>query len=331
MVSMQLGISLDLEEAVTENEQRGFRAVKVVIDYRRPRLVAQALLTASSDLSEGLEGVIGLLEDAKPCIILLWVRDCLGTLVEQEGAEAANVDWLLLSWTPEDAPPKDKMKYACSKKTLREKFKGMCFKELFLEDRSSLTLDAALASCKPMSEEERDAVSTREERYAKQIENVRDAQTGAGAPQIDYGLRGRRIESLPSFDEALERLCAGGDANALVARIATVEVAYGVMNGRELSGEALLGVTFGSSSSNIGDKLPTREACYVLLRLRDGRLVLLVWRPKGAASGDKYLYSASRPAVRILVEGKAENREVEVLEAADLLELNDGLKSIGAI
>jgi len=338
--SVQLSISAELEQAMAEVSPP--RAVKVAIDARRPRLIAEAMAPANCTLAESFQEVLDWLEDARPCLILLRVRDCLAELGEGAEEDPDAPDWLLLSWTPEDAPAKDKMRYACSKKTLRENFEGLRFKEFFGEDRTSFTLEAVLASCGPMSEEEREAVSTRSERYARLVEEERAHQAGGGTSaspsspprRIDYGLRAPPVRALPSFEEAVRRLRLreGGAEEAgegvVVAQLRVVEGAHGGHDGRELSGSVLPDATLNEGAGGCR-WLPADSACYALARLDAERLLLLVWRPEGADPADKVLYSASKVAVRLAAEGAAEGRDVVLVEAADEIELGEGLRGVG--
>lgn len=304
-------VSTGLEEAVREARKMGLRAVQAIVDSKRPRLIAENLVLARSTWSHDFNEIVSYLEEATPCLFLIRLQVADG---HADTDDFSDKDWLLLHWTPKATSEAARVKYVAAHEILLERFEEFHWRELVAEDRRAVSLGAAMARVKPMTQEDRDAAASREEglELRRRRRHQEAAQEGSVAPRIDYGLRGPAIMERDSFAVELGRLRAEAEAaaengaptppTAVLVHMAVVEGAHGTRDGRAVSAEALPGMV-GLQEERLGDFLPGDKACYAVVWLRESRsLALVLWLPQGASEPHLTVCVASHAAVVALVE-----------------------------
>lgn len=288
-----LAVEEAVREAVSTAASSKVRAVKVVVDPKKESLVADKVLPEGASQSEDFAAVAGALEDAVPCIVLIRIAD--------------STSWALLAWTPSDSPVKLRTLCAGSRKTLRDCFPDLSFKEYNTTERDEVTFEQFQEHTRDLTESDRHAAMTQgeidQEEALKQSKREQSA-----APKMLAGLVALQIEAQGSFRAAAERLRAPKGVGVL-GRLAGPK-------GEELSGEVLEGV---SAPSQLKGRLPAEEPCYVLLRLAaeaDG-LLLLSWLPDGAPVKAKMKCSTFKASVLSLA------KELTGVERMVQKEIND--------
>lgn len=247
------------------------RAIKVVVDVAAERLMSERSVPEGNSLDADFESVASLLEDAIPCLVLVRLE--------------AHNEWAMLAWTPLGSPAKLNMLCASSRRTLRDEFSKLSFKEYFVTERSEVTLAQFAESTRERSDADRTAAMTQDEIDAAEGRRAVE-QERASAPKMLAGLVALQVKMQPSFEAAMVSvvaMCNAPDCSvAVLARL-------GGRTGEELHGEVLEGA---SKPEDLCGKLPADEPAYVLLPQqvpgRSGEeppvsFLLVSWLPDGAS------------------------------------------------
>lgn len=306
----------DLKEVVNKAAEKSLRMVKVVVEGKPPRLTLGDTVVAGEAFDKDFEAMKEgpILEAAVPCILLVRIADEKGTV---EGAQAT--DWLLLSWTPDDAPVRQKMLYTSSCKTLKDCFESLNWKEMKATDKDEVALKEVLAQTRrlrrQMTKEERHEVMTGME---IQQEEAREGQLEEqkAAPKRLAGLVALQIKPLESFEEATRQLLEGSDKSgkAILAKLTGPKR-------EELSAEVLDDV---DAVSKLKGRLPD-EACYFILRPAEKRLLLITWLPEGCPARLKMPVSTFKKSVIEILEGKLPGAKIARAEISEEADLEDTL------
>lgn len=118
----------DLRDLLAGKE--AFRAVKSVVDSRRPRLVAQDKIPLGASLEEDLESVLALLKsEEEPCLLWIKLQDEANTI-----ANIQDTDWVVLTWLPKGVSETKRTTFQASAAELVEvvglgRVKQMCVSE----------------------------------------------------------------------------------------------------------------------------------------------------------------------------------------------------------
>mmetsp|Transcript_104988 Transcript_104988/g.293028 ORF Transcript_104988/g.293028 Transcript_104988/m.293028 type:complete len:371 (-) Transcript_104988:80-1192(-) len=292
-----------VREAVADAASSKVRALKVVVDPKKESLALAASVPEGGSLAEDFSAVAGALEDGVPCMVLIRM--------------AADADWALLAWTPSDSPVKLRTLCAGSRKTLRDAFSELSFKEYSTTERDEVTFEQFQEHTKTLTESERHAAMTQGE--IDQEEALKQShKEQAAAPKRLAGMVALQIEVREPFKAALRQLVAE-EAGAVIGHLAGAK-------GEELDGEVLEGV---SRPSQLKGRLPAEEPCYVLLRLATEAkgLLLISWLPDGAAVKAKMKCSTFKASVLSLARDLAEVERVAQKEINDEDDLVDELAS----
>lgn len=308
--SANLPVDEELTAKVNSAAADGIRAIKVVVEGKQPKMVAQDSVPASPSFAADFQGLnLGaLLEDGVPCVLLFRLADAEGTV-----PNAGENDWLLFCWTPEGAPARLKMVYASSRKTLKDAFPALTFKEMNATERSDATLEDLLSQTRGLTAQERYEAMSREEIDAERVKQE-IAKEQKAAPKKLAGLVGLQIQPQPSFDQAIERLLAEDEKAVLATLVGPKR--------EELSGEVLDGV---ARPSQLSGRLPAEEPCYVVTRPEASKLLLVTWLPEGSSARVKMACSTFKKSVLELLAARAAGATVLQAEVCEEQDLTDDL------
>lgn len=120
----------ELEEAFAAAKagEGGSRTLKVVLENET--IALSDSLPGTSDVVADLEAAKGLLEPKKPCYLLFRADD-------------AGAEWILIAYTPDGSPVKDRMLYASSRDTVKKELGRASFKaDLYGSSLDDITWDA---------------------------------------------------------------------------------------------------------------------------------------------------------------------------------------------
>jgi len=123
--------------------------MKVVLETRRPRLIAKETVAPSPNVSDDLEKVFALATDEEPCALVVNAKDESGAV---PGADEKQ--WVVILWIPEGAPARMKTLWSTATKSIRESFLEMKFKEVQASERGELSADAVLFAAKELAQEQ---------------------------------------------------------------------------------------------------------------------------------------------------------------------------------
>eukprot|EP00929_Paragymnodinium_shiwhaense_P111630 TRINITY_DN79974_c0_g1_i1.p1 TRINITY_DN79974_c0_g1~~TRINITY_DN79974_c0_g1_i1.p1 ORF type:complete len:375 (-),score=125.92 TRINITY_DN79974_c0_g1_i1:212-1336(-) len=316
-----LGIGTNANLAVDEEVKKGvegegeqrFRAVKVVADPKGERLVVDGTVPETASLAEDFNIIRGLLEDGKPCLVLVRLKGAAeGEEASAPGAD--DKDWAMLCWAPDNAPVKLRMLTAASKKTLQKELGSVHFKEYNCTEPEEATLPQFIEATRKLTNSERRAAMTREEQDAEDV-RIQFEKEKKTAPKKLAGLVALQVKVQDSFPEAMKKLLEE-DSKAVVARLtgATSE---------ELSGEVLDDVS--APSKLKGNRLPAAEPCYVVLRPKEGHILLISWLPDNAAAKMKMKCSTFKSSVSDVIKEAIGDAKFATVELSDEDELEDCL------
>lgn len=315
--SANLKVVEELTEAVEKAADNKHRAVKVVVDMKTESLKCDGTLPEGASMAEDFGAIASLLDDAIPCLILLRLQGVEGDTSGPAGQEG---DWAMLAWTPEDAPVKLKMGCASSRRTVREAFNTLRFKEYQTTERGEMTLDQFMEATKALTRDDRRDVMTQQERDQADVrEKFQEEQKRA--PKLLAGLVALQIKALDSWSDAIRQLLTD-DGKAVVGRLAGDKL-------EDLDGQVLDGVpATGSPTALRGGKLPAEEPAYVLFRPKEGRVLLISWLPDNAKAKMKMKFSTFKASVVDLIKSAAPEHTVATVEVSEEDELTDSLKSV---
>lgn len=308
---------LKVDEAVTAAVQGSEgvrpRAVKVTVDPKGEQLSASATFQEGASLAADFATVAEALDDAVPCMVLVRLQDAAGSV-----PGAGEEDWGLLAWTPSESPVKLRMLCASSRKTLRDHFGKLKFKEYNITERSEATLAQFLEQTHTLTEGERREAMTREELDQQEVrEQV--AKEQRAAPKMLAGLVALQIKAQSSFEEAMAQLSAEG-GKAVIARLAGPK-------SEELAGELLESV---GSPAQLKGRLPTDEPCYVIMRLSEEKTLLFTWLPEGAPARLRMKCSTFKASVVQLAKDFCKVSAVATAEVCDEDDLTEDLGAAAA-
>lgn len=261
-----LKVDKALEETVEKAAENSVRCVQVVV--KDETLVSASTVPETGSLEEDFKAVAAILEDDAPCICL----------VRLKGSERfADTDWALVVYTPDGAPVKKRMMNASSVKPLQAALKHLTLVDYQTSDKSEVNLKEFNAATKTMTEAERLACMTQEERDLAGVKKA-VAKEQAAAPKKMAGMVALNIKALDSFKDAVKTLVDEKD-KAVVAKLTGDK-------SEEVDGEVLSNIA--KVSDLQGGKLPAEVPCYVLFRpaVEDGkakRLLVVTWLPEYSA------------------------------------------------
>lgn len=261
--SATVPVGEDVKEAVTEAKQKNIRAVKVVIDSKRPRLNVEEIFEAGSiSLADDFANINWetVLEDGKACIILIRPKDEKGTV-----PGAAEGFFVYLGWMPAGVPVRSKMSFSSALASLKTAMEDVIFKELQVAERSEVTLKDIVNVASALTEEERTAMMSRHDQDLINIAKEQVEQV-----QAFEETHNPKANPQESFKTALAEALADGSDKAVMAKL-------GGEDGKDLTGEVLSGV---AKPSALKGKLPADEACWIVLRRAGDKVLLLLWVPE---------------------------------------------------
>jgi len=300
-----LEVDESIKSAIVAAEETP-RAVKVVVDSKGEKLVAEQVLQPGASLEEDFLAGARVLEAAKPCILLVRLEATDG---------AADAPYAMIGWTPSDSPVKQRMLCASSRKTLRKEFTNVSFQEYNAADRDEVTLAQFLDSTREMTTKERHDAMTAEE---LDMERVRReiAKEQATGPKLLAGLVPLSVQIQASFEDAVRCIFTAPGMAALGK--------LGGPNGEELSGESLEDV---ASPPQLSGRLPSDEPCYVIMRGQEDGLLLLSWLPEGVPAKKKMRCSTFKASVLEKIGSLAGDCSIAQAEVTAEDELVEGLGS----
>lgn len=299
-----LKIAAALKAAVEGAVDANVRAVKACAEGET--LVVDGTLPETESLETDFAALGASFEDAKPCIALLRLKGC---------ERFATIEhWAMISYTPDNAPVKARMLNASSHKPLQIEFKDFKFVEYQVTMKDEVTLAQFLEATKELTETERRAAMTQQERDLADVKKA-TAKEQASAPKMLAGLVALRIKAHDSFNDAVKTLLAE-EGKAVLGRLA------GDKN-EELSGEVLSDIT---SPSALKGKLPAEEPSYVIWKAAPTRLLLISWLPEFTPVKLRMKCSTFKASVIDLVKELApEIEDIRTTEITDQDDITDEL------
>jgi len=119
-------------------EKPPVRAIRAVMDSKRPRLVLQQAIPSSPSLKEDYVKVQGLLTEAEPCIVLVRLKD-------QGTTPAKDDDWLVVVWVPPTVPGPQRALWGTSTDSIVEEMPNCRIKGLEAVGKSDVSWEKFLA------------------------------------------------------------------------------------------------------------------------------------------------------------------------------------------
>lgn len=303
--------NLTVDPAVAAAVEGKVRAIKVVVDAKAEKLVCARTLPEGPNLEEDfLQVGKEVVEDALPCLVLIRLE--------------SDSDWALVGWTPDDAPVKQRMLCASSKKTLREHFSKLNIKEYNATEKEEVTLAQFKEATGPTTQEQRHAAMTQAEIDRESV-NREVAKEQMAGPMRLAGMGTVSVKVQDSFADALKAIL-DEEGKAVLGRFTGDK-------SEELGGDILEGV---STPSQFKGKFPEREPCYAVVRATpvgdNKRLLLLSWLPEDAPIKMKMRCSTFKASVLAAIKERA-GPEVSVIqsEVNDNGDLLDSLASPAAV
>eukprot|EP00435_Cladocopium_sp_Y103_P004957 s1190_g1.t1 len=198
-----LSVDAKLREILGPDAMTPPRAVKVDVDPAGEILVLAGEVKAEPmEPSAVFEAVSELLEDSVPCLVLLSLHGLCETSKEK--------DYAMIAWTPDVSPVKLRMLCASSRRTLREEFTHLHFKEYNTTERREVTWEQYQESTRARTEQDRFAAMTQDVLAAgdeiDQLEVRKQvAKEQAMAPKKLAGLAGMQVKVNETFESSMKR------------------------------------------------------------------------------------------------------------------------------
>jgi len=302
-----LSVESKLKEVLGPDAMTPPRAVKVDVDAAGEGLVfGGAVPEEVTEPVAVFEAVSGLLEDAVPCLVLLALQGL---------CESKPSDYAMIAWTPDASPVKLRMLCASSRRTIREEFSNLHFKEYNATERREVTWEQYQESTRARTEQDRFAAMTQDEidqlEVRKQV-----AKEQAMAPKKLAGLAALQVKVNESFESSMKRLLESSEVpSAVIATLASEELHGDLL---ELSS---------SGPSALKGKLPS-EPCFALMRGKGDQLLFMTWLPDGATVKQKMKTSTFKASVLDHVKS-CTDLELILVEASEDDDLDDSLLESG--
>lgn len=298
-----LSVDAKLREILGPDAMTPPRAVKVDVDPAGETLVLGGEVKSEPmEPSAVFEAVSELLEDSVPCLVLLSLHGVCETTKEQ--------DYAMIAWTPDVSPVKLRMLCASSRRTLREEFTHLHFKEYNATERREVTWAQYQESTRARTEQDRFAAMTQDEidqlEVRKQV-----AKEQAMAPKKLAGLAGMQVKVNETFESSMKRFLDSEIPLAVVAKL----------DQEELFAEILeIGASLPSA---LKGKLPT-EPCFVIMAAKGDQLLFITWLPEGAAVRQKMKTSTFKASVLDQVKAFSD-KDLVMAEVSEDDDLEDSL------
>jgi len=298
-----LSVDAKLREILGPDAMTPPRAVKVDVDPAGETLVLGGEVKSEPmEPSAVFEAVSELLEDSVPCLVLLSLHGVCETTKEQ--------DYAMIAWTPDVSPMKLRMLCASSRRTLREEFTHLHFKEYNATERREVTWAQYQESTRARTEQDRFAAMTQDEidqlEVRKQV-----AKEQAMAPKKLAGLAGMQVKVNETFESSMKRFLDSEIPLAVVAKL----------DQEELFAEILeIGASLPSA---LKGKLPT-EPCFVIMAAKGDQLLFITWLPEGAAVRQKMKTSTFKASVLDQVKAFSD-KDLVMAEVSEDDDLEDSL------
>jgi len=122
MARASLVVDEEIKEALAATPH--VRGLKLAKDPKRPRWIAMDSIAMSDSLEDDFEKIAPLLKDHEACAVLVRLKDADGTLT------AGDIDWVLITWSPENLPAAALQKHNASTASLQEKFSSLKLAEM---------------------------------------------------------------------------------------------------------------------------------------------------------------------------------------------------------
>lgn len=251
-----------LISAIHGAPEENIRALRVEFDADNNRLRLAEGLGKSGSAEQDIQAVCDFLDDAVPCL----------TLVRLAGIEGmGDGEWAMIAWMPNDPPAELQMLSAGSRLALRSRFSDIVFKEYEATTRADVNIT----------------------RIVDRLRNNADA-THQGSVTVGAGTADNQFaqpKADASFEASVRAFANEGSNTAVVGHLCGP-------SGDHLSGEILEDIT---GPVALRGRLPAAEACFVMLRQAQGRVILIVWLPESARAAQKMKCSAFKEGVIDLV------------------------------
>lgn len=298
-----LSVDAKLREILGPDAMTPPRAVKVDVDPAGESLVLGG--EVKSELLEPsavFEAVSELLEDSVPCLVLLSLHGVCETCKEK--------DYAMIAWTPDVSPVKLRMLCASSRRTLREEFTHLHFKEYNATERREVSWEQYQESTRARTDQDRFAAMTQDEidqlEVRKQV-----AKEQAMAPKKLAGLAGMQVKVNETFESSMKSFLDSEVPLAVVAKLDQEELFADVLELGEQGPAALKG------------KLP-KEPCFVIMAAKGEQLLFITWLPEGAAVRQKMKTSTFKASVLDQVKAFSD-KDLVMAEVSEDDDLEDSL------
>lgn len=301
-MSHQTGIecNADLVKSMARCKSGDIRAMKITIKNEELQLDEQSTTGCSWDWD--WDRVVPSFVKPKQPTFVLFRLDSKNTM---------GYEWVLISWSPEDSPIRQKMLYASTKATLKKQFgNSQIVQELFSTTEDEVTLRGYKNFLK--MKEAPPPLSLAE----AELENVKLSESNA----VD------RVNTLGSV-----ALPISAEAKQAISSLTAGTTNY-VQLSIDLKGEVVnLGENATVKVSELSKKLPENQASYILFTFShtyEGdthhSLVFIYSMPAGVASiRERMMYSSCKAAVVDTIQTELQLNIVKKLEIGDREDLTE--------
>mmetsp|Transcript_23512 Transcript_23512/g.54808 ORF Transcript_23512/g.54808 Transcript_23512/m.54808 type:complete len:351 (+) Transcript_23512:85-1137(+) len=309
MLPKQAGLSVDGEVVMTVStaDQTKVRSVKLVTSDSS--MVVDKALPAAATLETDFTALAAELDASVPCIALVRLEPAAG---DSSAPPAGSSDWAMITWAPDEAPVRQRMLCASSKKAVVQALPDVEFKEYQATEKSEVTFAAFVEATRERTEDDRRAAMTLQEQ-AEEDAKKEMLKEQAAAPMRMPGMIAMKVKADASFTDALKKMLST-EKSVVLAKM-------GGEKGEELMGELLEGI---SSVSALKGKLPSDHPCYILM-LAGEALLVASWLPEDSPAKAKMKFSTFKGSVMNILKDSIGDKEVLQAECREEEDLVDDL------
>merc|ERR1740121_747614 len=128
-----LPVEEEIRAYISQDDKDPVRAIKVVIDSKRPRLILKVTVPLGDSLETDFGKLADMFQDDEPCAVLVKTHDKKGTATGDDQDES---QWVIIVWVPEAAPIRQKTMFANVSKSVKETFGTHKFKDMDVRQKS---------------------------------------------------------------------------------------------------------------------------------------------------------------------------------------------------
>jgi len=291
--SAKFKIAEDLVEAVRNASAQQFRAVQIEIKAKEEQCDLGGVVKEHDTIKDDWDEIVELCEDGVPCVILLRLKPVDG---DSDVPSADEDEFCMISWTPEDTPPKQRMVASACQKNIKDALPFVSWGKSYpIMDRAEATYAAWKEATAAMSDADRRAAMTEKEKTAQDTHAAMERERASlGQKQIGLAGLGNLVCTTHESFNAGVAVVMSGVGKVLVGKTA------GSGGRKEVLGEILAEDI--ASPAGLQGKLPAEEPCFVFMKYEENP-VLISWLPEVAPVMARMAISTSKSSVVECIKG----------------------------